>query len=68
MKVIGVENREIVAIVEFTVKELEDLKIGLSLCDIDFDGKKEEESSAVNYLTKLFFPAIKELLKNIKGE
>ena len=67
MKLLGIENREIVAIVEFSVKELEDLELALSLCNIDFDGKEEKEVSATNYLTKSFFPAIKDLVKNIKG-
>jgi len=66
MKLLGIENREIVAILEFSIQELKDLISGLSLCKIDYDGKNENEVRAVTYLTKTFFPAIVELVKKIE--
>lgn len=68
MKLLGIESREIVAIIELSIQELEYIEKALSLADIAFDGKDEKEANSVNYLTKTFFPAITALIKKIKEE
>ena len=68
MKLLGIESREIVAIIELSIQELEYLEKAMVLSKIDYNGKDEKETESVNYLTKTFFPAITELIKKIKEE
>lgn len=67
MKVLRVYPAGIHVDTTFTLEQLKQIKKGLDLANIDYDGKNVEEKEAVFYLTKEFYTVIKGLIEEVEG-
>ena len=68
MRLLQIEAKEINIIFEEKFSNLEKLVLALDMAKIEYDGTTSEETEAANYLTKEFYPFIKEIIEKIKGE
>jgi hypothetical protein len=66
MKLIEIQAREIVAIYEFTISELEKIKIALDCTELKPETDEEKES--VSYLTNSVYPSIMKAIEEVKGK
>jgi hypothetical protein len=64
-KILNVAPKDIYVEIEFPIQELDLLKTGLSLAQIDFDGKDEEQAEAAKYIRE-FWKFLDEFLKEVK--
>lgn len=65
-KTLNVAPKDLYVTIEFSAEELRLLEKGLFLANIEYDGTKEEEKEAANYVTKDFFLYISKLITEIK--
>lgn len=66
MKLLEIQAREIVVIYEFTISELEQIKLALDCTELK--PETEEEKLAVSYLTKTLYPCILKMVEEVKGK
>lgn len=63
-KVLNVAPKDIYVTMEFSIRELDLLKTGLSLAKIDFDGKDSEQAEASKFV-KDFWEMLDVFLKEV---
>ena len=67
MIVLGVSVKQIVVGIEFTPKELAQLRWFLDKSSIEFNGESEFEKGATEFVVDGLYPTLVELLKEIKN-
>ncbi len=65
MQLIEIQSRAIYILFEFSIKQLEKLKLSLEITELN--PKTEEEKEAANYLTMVVYPLIKKTIDDLKG-
>jgi hypothetical protein len=68
MKLLAVEAREVVIILEETLPNLKKLKLAMDITELNYDPNNKEESEAAKFLTSEFYPYISNLLKELEKE
>ena len=68
MKVLEIYPKDIHVVFEISMADLSKLHRVLSMSKVDYDSDIPEELEAVNYLTKVFFPAINEIMRKKGNE
>jgi hypothetical protein len=66
-KIVEVAPKDIYVAIEFSIRELDLLKTGLALAEIDYDGKDEEQAEASKYV-KEFWKFLDDFLKEVKRD
>lgn len=67
MEILGISVKQVVVGIEFTPKDLTYLHWFLDKCSIEYNGEDEFEKSAQEYVVKNLYPALVELLKELKN-
>jgi hypothetical protein len=67
MIVLGVSVKQIVVGIEFTPKELAQLRWFLDKSSIEFNGESDFEKEATEYVVDELYPTLVDLLKEIKN-
>lgn len=67
MKVLGISVKQVVVGIEFTPRELAQLRWFLDESSIDFDGENEFEKTATEYVVDGLYPALVDLLKELEN-
>jgi len=68
IKLLQTQVKEVHLILEIPFSEMEKISLALSKGKFEYDGKNIEESDAVNYLTKVFYPFIMDIVEGVKGK
>lgn len=67
MKIIKVAPKDIYVTFEIGLEDLKKIVTALDLAKINYDGKSNpEDAMAVIYLTKEFYPAIREVIEDLE--
>lgn len=64
-KVLTVMPKDIYVTIEFSINELDELKTGLALAKIDYDGKDPEQAKAASRVTDTY-RFLEEFLSEVK--
>jgi hypothetical protein len=67
MEVIGISVKQVVIGIEFTPRELAQLRWFLDESSIGFNGENEFEKTATEYVTDELYPVLVDLLKELKN-
>ncbi|RPI56447.1 MAG: hypothetical protein EHM49_00195 [Deltaproteobacteria bacterium] len=67
MLVKGITVKQVVVNVEFTPEEVIMLEWFLSNCELTYDGKNDFQEKAQEYVVKKLWPALKDLIEDLKG-
>lgn len=67
MNILGISIKQVVIGIEFTPKELAQLRWFLDKSSIEFNGESDFEKEATEYVVDDLYPALVELLKDVKN-
>lgn len=67
IQLIDVVPKDIHIVFEMKLSDVFKLKKALELAVVDFDGTKEEEKEAADYLQDHFYPSLMEVLNQIRN-
>lgn len=67
MNILGISIKHVVVGIEFTPKELAQLRWFLDKSSIEYDGEIEFEKEATEYITKDLYPGLVDLLKEVEN-
>jgi hypothetical protein len=67
VNILGISIKQVVVGIEFTPKELAQLRWFLDKSSIEFDGESEFEKEATEYVADELYPTLVELLKDVKN-
>lgn len=66
LSVIDIFPKDITAVIEISVKELDQLDLVFSLATLNYDNDEKEHMEAIEFVTKKFIPFIQKLLEDTK--
>lgn len=66
LNVIDIFPKDITAVIEISVKELDQLDLFFSLSTLNYDNDEKEHMKAIEFVTKKFIPFIQKLLEDTK--
>jgi hypothetical protein len=67
MKILGISVKQVVVGIEFLPKDLTYLRWFLNRSSIEYNGEDEFEKTAQKYVSEEFYPALVELLEELKN-
>jgi len=67
MHVLGITVKQVVIGIEFTPTDLAQLEWFLNRCSIEYDGESKFEKEAQEYVTKILYPTLVSLLKDLEN-
>jgi hypothetical protein len=67
VNILGISIKQVVIGIEFTPKELAQLRWFLDKSSIEFNGESDFEKEATEYVVDDLYPALVELLKDVKN-
>jgi len=68
MKVLEIYPKDIHVVFEISMIDLSKLHRALNMVNMEYDGNVPEEKEAANYLTKIFYPVINEIMRKKGNE
>lgn len=68
MKILEIRPKGVYVVFEIELSQVKKVLKALDMTEIKFDGKKEDEKEAVQYLTGPFYAGFDEVVKGISDE